>query len=133
MPFFCSLVAATAATGALAVPLPAHHDALQVPCPEPASAGQESPPGPAAGEIAGFGLAAAPSQLEDARGGTDTTTNTMNVNGTVGGNTATNVVTGTNTISAGAFTDAAGIPMVIQNTGSNVLIQNATIINVRME
>ena len=132
MPFFCSLVAATAAAGALAVPLPAQHDALQVPCPEPAD-GQETPPGPAAGDIAGFGIAAAPSQLDDARGGTDTTTNTMNVNGTVGGNTATNVVTGTNTISAGAFTDAAGIPMVIQNTGSNVLIQNATIINVRME
>lgn len=31
-----------------------------------------------------------------------------------------------------AFNGAAGVPMVIQNTGNGVLIQNATIINVQL-
>ena len=40
---------------------------------------------------------------------------------------------GYNTIADGAFTGAVGVPMVIQNSGNNVLIQNATIINVQFQ
>jgi hypothetical protein len=54
------------------------------------------------------------------------------VRGTVENNSATNVVTGNNTISA-SFAGATGVPMVIQNTGNNVLIQNATIVNVQLQ
>ena len=32
-----------------------------------------------------------------------------------------------------AFNGAAGVPMVIQNSGNNVLIQNATIVNVQFQ
>jgi hypothetical protein len=34
-------------------------------------------------------------------------------------------------IAGGSFSNASGLPTVIQNTGANVLIQNATIVNVR--
>ena len=70
--------------------------------------------------------------LEGQRGGTDTH-NDMNVNGSVANNTATNVVTGNNTIDAGSFANMSGIPVVIQNTGANVLIQSATIINLQFQ
>ena len=51
--------------------------------------------------------------------------------GAVTSNSATNVVTGGNTIQSGAFSGASGIPIVIQNSGANVLIQNATVINLQ--
>jgi hypothetical protein len=46
------------------------------------------------------------------------------------GNVATGNITGTNTIATGAFSDSSGFVTAIQNTGNNVLIQNATIVNV---
>jgi hypothetical protein len=55
----------------------------------------------------------------------------ISLDGTVGDNHADHVVTGSNAISSGSFQGAAGVPMVIQNTGNNVLIQNATIVNVQ--
>jgi hypothetical protein len=41
--------------------------------------------------------------------------------------------TGYNKIDGNAFRDSAGFMNTIQNTGNNVLIQNATIINVSVE
>jgi hypothetical protein len=38
--------------------------------------------------------------------------------------------TGTNTIAGGAFTYMNGVATVIQNTGNQVLIQNATVVDV---
>lgn len=69
--------------------------------------------------------------LAELRGGTETPWSDMKLNGTVGNNAATNVVTGANIITDGAFANASGLPMVIQNSGANVLIQNATIVNVQ--
>lgn len=83
--------------------------------------------------VAGMGPAMRADQLESYRGGTDIVSNDMQLSGTVGRNSATNVNTGMNTISGGAFTNASGLPTVIQNTGANVLIQNATIVNVQMK
>jgi hypothetical protein len=57
---------------------------------------------------------------------------TIILNGTVVNNTVDHVVTGSNMIGNDAFNGAAGVPMVIQNTGNGVLIQNATIINVQL-
>ena len=37
-----------------------------------------------------------------------------------------------NSIDGGALANASGVPIVIQNSGANVLIQNATIINLQM-
>ena len=81
--------------------------------------------------VPGFGKVSEAGQLERTRGGSDTTVNDTRLSGVVSGNSATQVVTGANTIASGAFTDASGIPIVIQNSGANVLIQNATVINLK--
>lgn len=55
------------------------------------------------------------------------------MNGTSAGNTVGNgVVTGSNIIQGGAFGNASGFVTVIQNSGNNVLIQNAMQINLTM-
>lgn len=66
------------------------------------------------------------------RGGTQVV-NEMKLRGVVADNQASNLTTGSNLISDGAFSGAAGMPMVIQNSGNNVLIQNATIVNVQVK
>ena len=66
--------------------------------------------------------------------GKDDTVNTEAVlGGTVGNNTAINTLSGSNVIDSGSFANAQGMPMVIQNSGSNVLIQNATVINLQLQ
>ena len=70
--------------------------------------------------------------LAHQRGGTDTR-NDARIDGAVATNTAMNVATGANSIDAGSFAHMAGIPVVIQNSGANVLIQNATIINLQFK
>ena len=70
--------------------------------------------------------------LAEQRGGDDEFVhNTIRVNGTVTDNSATNVVTGANSIADGSFQNSSGIMSVVQNTGANVLIQSATIVNVQ--
>ncbi|MDB5962880.1 MAG: hypothetical protein JWP59_4174 [Massilia sp.] len=76
--------------------------------------------------------AAASDKLDGLRGGADTDTTQASLNATVAGNSARNVVTGNNVIDNGSFANMSGLPMVIQNTGANVLIQNATVINLQM-
>ena len=71
------------------------------------------------------------SRLAGYRGGADVR-NDMTLNGTTADNSARNVSTGDNTISAGSFANMNGLPVVIQNTGANVLIQNAVILHVQM-
>ena len=66
------------------------------------------------------------------RGG-DGVINDMQLKGVVADNRAINVTTGGNYITEGAFAGTAGLPMVVQNTGNNVLIQNATIVNVQVK
>ncbi len=72
-------------------------------------------------------------RLGSLRGGTDITTTEATLSAAVTGNVATSVLTGSNTIDAGSFANMTGIPVVIQNTGANVLIQNATVINLQMK
>lgn len=69
--------------------------------------------------------------LQSMRGGDSTTTNDVDMRGGVDGNSASNVVSGTNIIQDGSFANSSGISTVIQNSGSNVLIQNGTIVNVQ--
>ena len=72
-------------------------------------------------------------QLEHERGREDTVRQDTKLNGDVANNSATNVNTGSNTIDAGSFANMSGIPVVIQNSGANVLIQNATVINLQLQ
>jgi hypothetical protein len=46
---------------------------------------------------------------------------------------ASDLTTGNNLLTDGALAGASGMPMVIQNSGNNVVIQNATIVNVQLQ
>lgn len=100
---------------------PTDHPPTLVVAPAP----QEPPQASAAG--LGTGLAA--DTLEQYRGGTIIRSEAIST-GLLQDATATNVATGNNSIAGGAFSNAFGLPIVIQNSGANVLIQNSTIVNV---
>ncbi|NND53816.1 MAG: hypothetical protein HKN56_02470 [Gammaproteobacteria bacterium] len=59
--------------------------------------------------------------------------NDQELNGTVSDNVAINTNSGANMISGDSFSGASGLINTIQNTGNNVLIQSATIVNVSIE
>ena len=82
--------------------------------------------------VVGLGNPVASASLAKLRGGTEVVNNDMRLAGTTAGNTAFNVATGSNAISAGAFANMSGFPVVIQNSGANVLIQNAVILNLQI-
>ncbi|MDH5830711.1 hypothetical protein QFW80_09325 [Luteimonas sp. M1R5S18] len=105
--------------------------------PWPALAGMAEPdaaPTPAASAGAAreaLGPAVADEALAGLRGGEGSTVVSVDAHGTVDGNTASQIVSGDNRVDGGAFANAAGLNTVIQNSGSNVLIQNGTSVNVR--
>ncbi|CAM2147635.1 exported protein of unknown function [Pararobbsia alpina] len=79
-----------------------------------------------------MGHAISPTALDTYRGGSQTY-NDMQVNGSMSDTRALGVQTGSNAITDGSFANMNGLPTVIQNTGANVLIQNATIVNVQFK
>lgn len=85
--------------------------------------------------VAGLGTALDLDGLDGLRGGDgvelDLVENTSRNNGEVVDNHAENILSGSNTLSGDAFSSASGINTAIQNSGSNVLIQNATVVNVQ--
>lgn len=83
--------------------------------------------------VSGLGIPMANTELKTYRGGFDLVKNDMQLSGSVANNVASNVMSGSNYITDGAFTNSTGFPTVIQNSGSNVLIQNATIVNLQMQ
>ena len=85
---------------------------------------------PADKPVEGMGKRVDSAVLARLSGGNETT-ETMTLNGNVANNTVDHVVNGANVIGTGAFSGAMGLPMVIQNSGNGVLIQNATIVNVQ--
>lgn len=101
-------------------------DSLIATVSEPARGPQESQPP----SIAGMGPSVAAERLEQHRGGTAITSEAVS-HGLLQDATATNVATGNNSIAGGAFANSFGLPVVIQNSGANVLIQNSTIVNVQ--
>jgi len=75
-------------------------------------------------------------QLDTQRGGTDTGPVTINanfLNAKLNHNAAIENVTGNNTINGNAFAGASGLPIVIQNSGNNVIIQSGTVLNLTMK
>lgn len=59
--------------------------------------------------------------------------NDMLLKGVVADNKASNLTTGNNVIAGDSFTGMVGLPLVVQNSGNGVLIQNATIVNVQVK
>lgn len=80
--------------------------------------------------IATIGQAIGANELDALRGGDDVD-NTVTIDGRVDNNTADRIVSGSNVIQDGAFANASGISTVIQNSGSNVLIQNGMVVTVQ--
>ncbi len=81
-----------------------------------------------------FGSVAVDSQdLAFSRGGAEVQFNHLNNDGVVSQNAAIGVTTGSNLVSEGSFAGASGFSTVVQNSGNNVLIQNATIINLQVK
>lgn len=75
-------------------------------------------------------------QLDAQRGGTDTGPVTINANmlkAKLYDNAAIDNVTGNNSINGNAFAGASGLPIVIQNSGNNVIIQSGTVLNLTMK
>ncbi|MDF3980864.1 hypothetical protein P3W24_02410 [Luteibacter sp. PPL201] len=83
-----------------------------------------------------FGPAMPVERLRTMSGGTATAwvnnVNEQDIHGTLSDNRANQTYSGANVVGDTAFGNAAGLPTVIQNSGNNVLIQNAMIVNVRM-
>ncbi|MDB5964346.1 MAG: hypothetical protein JWQ72_846 [Polaromonas sp.] len=70
--------------------------------------------------------------LDSYRGGSEVVRNDMQLTGNTSGNVAMNVAAGSNAINAGSFANMTGLPVVIQNSGANVLIQSALILNLQI-
>lgn len=68
-----------------------------------------------------------------AKGGGADVVNDMLLKGVVADNRASNLTTGNNVIAEGSFSGMVGLPLVVQNSGNGVLIQNATIVNVQVQ
>lgn len=82
-------------------------------------------------DVTSLGAPVGASRLHDMRGGEDDgSASLIIIDGKVEDNTANNVFGGSNTIGGGSFDGASGINTIIQNSGTNVLIQSATIVNV---
>ncbi|HEX5393804.1 MAG TPA: hypothetical protein VFW68_11000 [Rhodocyclaceae bacterium] len=98
--------------------------------PLPASAQDEAQPAPS-GLFANATVDA--ETLDTWRGGAALNFYDLKSEGMVSNNQATNLSTGSNLITDGSFAGAAGFSTVVQNSGNNVLIQNATIINLQVQ
>lgn len=85
------------------------------------------------GDGGAFDAAVSDDQLAGQRGKALIPTNTNNLDGAVYDNSASDLVTGYNLVSDGSLTNNAGLNTVIQNSGNNVLIQNAVILNIQMQ
>jgi hypothetical protein len=93
---------------------------------------QHRAPTHATHSVAAFGSKASAATLAKMSGGSDVTTR-VTLHGNVSDSTTKNVVTGTNSIAGHAFDHAVGLPVVIQNSGNSVVIQNATTLNLQLQ
>jgi len=80
-----------------------------------------------------FGATLPDKDLGALRGGQDSSLSNMNVNALLNSNSAVADTTGDNIVTQDAFSGAKGFSTVIQNSGNNVIIQNATILNLRLQ
>lgn len=80
-----------------------------------------------------FGQPIPDESLSGLRGGHFYESNTNSLDAQLYDNTATSIVTGSNTVTQGAFSGTNGFATVVQNSGNNVIIQNATILNLKLQ
>lgn len=92
----------------------------------------EAPLASDTGEFMLAPVAMADAQLDQLRG-RQTVFNTNDVDGQLYNNEVISNVTGSNFVGDGAFAGISGFSTVIQNSGNNVLIQNATVLNLQFQ
>lgn len=93
----------------------------------------EDTPAPNQPAPAALGAAAVPdSELSNYRGGAEIT-NINDLNAGLYNNNALDSVTGGNFVTDGALAGSSGFSTLIQNSGNNVLIQNAMILNLQVQ
>lgn len=80
-----------------------------------------------------FGSAAMADEQLDQLRGRQTVFNSNDVDGQLYNNEAVSNVTGSNFVTDGSFSGMSGFSTVIQNSGNNVLIQNATVLNLQFQ
>lgn len=98
----------------------------------PGSPVDDGPAVPAANTLNSALGDAIPDQALSGERGKALVTNLNDLNGSVYQNSADNAVTGNNFVTNGSFNGNNGASTVIQNSGNNVLIQNALILNVQV-
>lgn len=81
-------------------------------------------------DVNSLGAPVGVARLQTMRGGEEKPGSIIIIDGKVEDNTADNVTGGSNIINGGSFGGASGINTIIQNSGTNVLIQSATVVNV---
>ena len=84
-------------------------------------------------DVTSLGAAMSPKALAAQRGGQAVTVNLNELDGKLHDNSAINTISGNNYISQDAFSHSSGLPVAIQNSGNNVLIQNSFILNLEMK
>lgn len=81
-----------------------------------------------------FGSPLAPHALDRHRAGeAKLQLNLMDVKASLEDNLAINTFNGSNYITGDAFGHASGLPVAVQNSGNNVIIQNAFILNLNVK
>lgn len=88
---------------------------------------------PPSGQAEFMGATAIADEQLDQLRGRQTVFNTNDVDGQLYNNEAVSNVTGSNFVTDGSFAGMSGFSTVIQNSGNNVLIQNATVLNLQFE
>ena len=88
---------------------------------------------PGKGDVTGLGSAMSSKALAAQRGGQAVTVNVNELDGKLHDNSAINTISGNNYLSQDAFSHSSGLPVAIQNSGNNVLIQNSFILNFEMK
>ncbi len=83
-------------------------------------------------EISSFGESLSDAKLSTYRGGSALQINEMSLDSKLLNNQAIANVTGSNFVTQDAFSGASGLSTVVQNSGNNVIIQNATILNISL-
>jgi len=73
------------------------------------------------------------SALAHNRGGHALELSIANLDANLSKNKALDNVTGNNYVGQNAFSNASGFGTVVQNSGNNVIIQNSTIVNLKVQ
>jgi hypothetical protein len=94
---------------------------------------QKKPEKPNSGDVTALGVAMKPQALDAQRGRQAVVTNTAELDAKMKNNSAIDNITGNNYISDGAFSRSSGLPVAIQNSGNNVILQNSLILNLQMK